>query len=112
MGRGFGSNSQPKATANMINFIDLFNLVAKVARPLHFTGGNEATSMEDKFEDLGIDSLDGLVMMMYMCEIYGIPDDDESKSWAPKTVQEIYDLLMGRKTKEPESLEQVAEAIK
>jgi acyl carrier protein len=95
----------------MINFIDLFNLVAKVARPIHFET-TKATSMEDVFQDLGIDSLDGLVMMMYMCEIYGIPDDDETKGWAPKTVQELYDLLMSRKTQEPESLEQVAEAIK
>jgi acyl carrier protein len=95
----------------MINFIDLFNVVAKVARPIHFEE-TKATSMEDTFEDLGIDSLDGLVMLMYMQEIYGIAEDDETKEWAPKTVQELYDLLMSRKTQEPESLEQVLKAIK
>lgn len=95
----------------MINFIDLFNAVAKVARPIHFEE-TKATSMEDVFEDLGIDSLDGLVMLMYMCEIYGIAEDDEVKEWAPKSVQELYDLLMSKKTKEPESLEEVIKAIK
>jgi len=95
----------------MTDFIDLFNLVAKVARPM-YAEQNKATSMEDKFADLNLDSLDGLVMLMYLCEIYGIPDDDETKSWAPTSVQELYDLLMSRKTKEPGTLEEVAEAIK
>lgn len=95
----------------MIDFIDLFNAVAKVARPIHFEE-TKATSMEDTFEDLGIDSLDGLVMMMYMCEIYGIEEDDEVKAWAPTSVQELHDLLMAKKTKDPESLEEVIKAIK
>ena len=41
-----------------------------------------------------------------------IPDDDETKTWAPKTVKELYDLLMSRKTQEPESVEKALEACK
>jgi hypothetical protein len=66
----------------MINFIDLFNMVAKVAKPAHMSF-KPAEAMEDKMEDLNLDSLDGLVMMMYLCELYGIPDDDESKIGTP-----------------------------
>ena len=95
----------------MINFIDLFNMVAKVAKPVHMSF-TPASAMEDKMEELGLDSLDGLVMMMYLCELYGIPDDDETKGWHPETVQQVYDLLMSRKTKEPASVEEAREAIK
>lgn len=94
-----------------MNFIDLFNMVAKVARPAH-SGDTFATAMDEKLADVGIDSLDGLVIMMYLCELYGIPDDDETKDWHPTTVQEVYDLLMSRKTKEPASVEEAREAIK
>lgn len=95
----------------MINFIELFNMVAKVAKPVHMSF-TPASAMEDKMEDLGLDSLDGLVMMMYLCELYGIPDNDETKGWHPATLQEVYDLLMANKTTEPESVEKAREQIK
>jgi len=94
-----------------MNFIELFNAIAKLARPAH-SNPVFATSMEDAFADIGLDSLDGLVMLMYLCELYGIPDDDETKSWAPKTVQEVHDLIMSRKTREPASVEEALEACK
>jgi hypothetical protein len=49
---------------------------------------------------------------MYFCELYGIPDDDETKSWHPETIQEVHDYLMRRKTQEPESVEAARKAIK
>ena len=94
-----------------MNFIDLFNMVSQVARPAH-AGEAPAKSMEDKLADIGIDSLDGLVMTMYFCELYGIPDDDETKDWHPTSVQEVFDYLERRKTQEPESVEAAREAIK
>ena len=84
---------------------------AKVAKPVHMSF-TPASAMENKMEELGLDSLDGLVMMMYLCELYGIPDNDETKGWHPTTVQEVYDLLMANKTMEPESVEKAREQIK
>jgi len=95
----------------MIDFIELFNMVAKVAKPVHMSF-TPATAMEEKMADLGLDSLDGLVMMMYLCELDGIPDNDETKGWHPTTVQEVYDLMMANKTTEPESVEKAKEQIK
>ncbi len=85
-------------------------MVSKVARPAH---ANEiaATSMEDTLQDIGIDSLDGLIMLMYLTELYGIPDDDETKEFHPTSVQEVYDFLMRRKTKEPASVEEAQKEI-
>lgn len=94
----------------MTDFIEIFNYVAKVARPAH-TKESNAVSMEDTFQDIGLDSLDGLVMLMYFDDLYGIADE-VSKEWTPKSVQEIYDLIMANKTKEPASMEEVAEVCK
>jgi acyl carrier protein len=93
-----------------MNFIEIFNYVAKVARPAH-TKVAIAESMDDVFADIGLDSLDGLVMLMYFDELYGI-DDAVSKEWSPKSVQELHDLVMANKTKEPTSMEEVAEVCK
>ena len=95
----------------MINFIELFNMVSQVSRPAHAKEA-PATSMEDKLADIGIDSLDVLIMTMYFCELYGIPEDDETKEWHPTSVQEVFDYLIKRKTQEPESIEAAKEAIK
>jgi len=92
-----------------MNFIELFNVVARVAKPVHMSF-KPAEAMEDKMADLSIDSLDGLVMLMYFCELYGV-DDETSKEWHPTTVQECHDLLMAHKTMEPESIEKAKEQI-
>jgi len=94
----------------MIDFIELFNVVARIAKPAHMSF-KPAESMEDLMADLSIDSLDGLVMMMYLTELYGV-SDETCKEWHPTTVQEIHDLLMEHKTIEPESLEKAKEQIK
>ena len=93
-----------------MNFIEIFNYVAKVARPAH-AKTSIAESMEDVFQEIGLDSLDGLVMLMYFDELYGI-DDAVSKEWSPKSVQELHDLVMAHKTKEPASMEEVVEVCK
>jgi acyl carrier protein len=93
-----------------MNFIEIFNVVARVAKPVHMSF-KPAEALEDAMADLGIDSLDGLVMLMYFDEIYGI-DDEVSKEWKPTTVQEIHDLIMANKTIEPESIEKIKEQIK
>ena len=93
-----------------MNFIEIFNVVARVAKPVHMSF-KPAEALEDAMADLGIDSLDGLVMLMYFDEIYGI-DDEVSKEWKPATVQELHDLVMANKTIEPESIEKIKEQIK
>ena len=94
----------------MIEFIKIFNHVAKVARPAHAKVA-VANSMENTFQELALDSLDGLVMLMYFDDLYGI-DDAVSKEWAPLSVQELHDLVMANKTKEPASMEEVIEVCK
>jgi hypothetical protein len=94
----------------MIDFIELFNVVARAAKPAHMSF-KPAESMEDAMAELSIDSLDGLVMIMYFTELYGIADE-VCKEWHPTTVQEVHDLIMATKTIEPESIEAAREQIK
>lgn len=67
--------------------------------------------MEETLQDIGIDSLDGLIMLMYLTDLYGIPDDDENKEFHPTTVQEVHDYLHRRKSKEPASVEEAQKEI-
>jgi acyl carrier protein len=93
-----------------MNFLELMNAVAKLARPMHFESVT-ITDMDAKFSDIGIDSLDGLVMLMYLSELYGVAEE-VCKEWNPKTSQEMYDLLMAHKTREPASVKEAMEQCK
>ena len=92
-----------------MDFIELFNVVARVAKPVHLDL-KQAESLDDKFEDLGVDSLDGLVIGMYLFELYGIGEDKE-EGFHPETVGAFYEFLIANKTKEPKSIEEAREQI-
>lgn len=93
-----------------MDFIKLFNEVAKVVKPMHPDFDN-AKSLDDKFMDIEVDSLDCLLIGIYLCEIYGI-SEELGKTLNPQTLREMHDFLMLHKVKEPESIEAVIEAIK
>ena len=81
-----------------------------MARPAHHEFV-PIQSMEERFEDGSLDSLDMLMVAMYMSELYGI-DDEVAKELKPETVQEMFDLITLHKTKEPESIEAAMKEIK
>lgn len=93
-----------------MDFIKLFNEIVKLAKP---SIGKEsfASSMEDKFEELDLDSLDHLMMMMYFGSIYEIDDDVLQKSKS-STVNELQSFLEEHKTRNIESIEQAMEYAK
>lgn len=94
----------------MINFIELLNNVARIVKP-SMPDFNGVKTMEGTLKDAGLDSLDWLMMMLYLCEIYGIPEEI-GKEFYPLTVQDLYDLLMQHKTREPSSIEEALNVIK
>jgi len=93
-----------------MNFIELLNKVARVARPAHHEFV-PIESMDEKFEETCFDSLDMLMIGMYMGMIYDI-DDEISKEFQPETVDELYDFIQLHKTRDPESMEWALEQIK
>ena len=93
-----------------MNFIELLNKVAQVARPAHHEF-IPIESMDEKFEETCFDSLDMLMIGMFMGMIYDIPDEI-SKEFQPETVDELYDFIQLHKTRDPESMEWALEQIK
>ena len=93
-----------------MNFLDLLNAVARVAKPAHTEYSNLIT-LDVQFKDTDIDSLDGLLILMYMCMIYDI-DDSVAKEFHPATPQELYDFVEKYKKRDPESIDAALEMIK
>lgn len=93
-----------------MNFIDLFNQVARVARPAHHEFV-PVQSMEEKFEESCFDSMDMMMIGMYMSMIYDI-DDEIAKDMQPTSMQEMFDLIQLHKKRDPESIEWAMELIK
>jgi acyl carrier protein len=93
-----------------MNFLDLLNMVAREARPAHHSL-SPMTAMETPFTETEIDSLDGLMIVMYFSIIYGI-EDDLVKDFHPETPQQLFDFIEIHKTQDPESIEHAKELIK
>lgn len=93
-----------------MNFLELFNQVARVARPAHHEFV-PVTSMEEKFEASCFDSMDMMMIGMYMAMIYDI-DDEIAKDMQPASMQEMFDLIQVHKKRDPESIEWAMELIK
>ena len=70
--------------------LELFNAVARVAKPLHLSF-EALKSLETKFKDAGIDSLDTLLITVYFCTLYGI-GEEKAKEFLPSSPQEIFDF--------------------
>ena len=92
-----------------MDFLELFNQVARFAKPAHSDFTPLASSFT-AFTETELDSMDMLIVAMYFSEIYGISDED-SKSLMPKTVAEMWDLIFKLKTKDPESIEAAMKSI-
>lgn len=92
-----------------MDFLEVFNAVAKVAI-IREDGAPDATSYDQEPTNLGIDSLDMVMVIAVLTDVYGISDDvqfDNTGKFTLATVKEYVDM---HKTKEPESLDEVREA--
>ena len=92
-----------------MDFLELFNGVARVARPIHVEH-NPVTAMDIDLDEYGLDSLDMLMICIYLCELYGIPEE-VGKELTAKTVQELHDFVQAHKTQTPESVESALRSI-
>jgi hypothetical protein len=89
------------------DFLKLVNAVARVVKP---ELDQDISSIDTPFIESGLDSLDGLLTCMYICEIYGVPEE-AAKNWHPISIREVYDFILLHKTKEPTTLEEALEYI-
>jgi acyl carrier protein len=88
-------------------FIELLNEVAKKAKPFN----RELVpidSMEMILKETGLDSLDMLMCVVYLCEIYDV-EDEKSKEMLGTTPQELLDFLKEWGRRQPSDLAQARE---
>ena len=81
--------------------VQLFNKLARHIRPA-FSEYKDVTSLDAELKDTGLDSLDFVMMGIYLSTIYGVPDEI-AKNFAPITVGQFFELMEQHKTQEPPS---------
>lgn len=91
--------------------LDLFNRLARLVRPA-FYEYKDATSLDAELKDTGLDSLDFVMVGIYLATIYGVPESI-SKDFAPTTIGQFFDLNESNKTQDPpETVDACMEMVK
>lgn len=90
------------------DFLAVFNAVLRSARPVT-SRDVSATSMDDTFSSLQVDSLDFLMSNILLCDIFEVAED-VGNTIVAKDVRGVYDFYMEHKTVTP-SLEAALECI-
>jgi acyl carrier protein len=92
------------------DFFRLFNACARLAK----TPNNpplDAGSLDDLLPDLNIDSLDSLVLGMYLCDAFGVPEE-VGKTMQVKSVGDLKAFLVANATVEEIDVENVISELK
>ena len=88
-------------------FIQLLNDVAKKAKPFN-SELIPIDSMEAILKETGLDSLDTLMCVVYLCEIYDV-EDEKSKEMQGETPQDLFNFLKEWGRRQPADLAQAKE---
>lgn len=90
-------------------FLALVTEVAKVAKPMH-KNTVVVDEMDTPWPEFEIDSLDCIMIFIYMCDIYGV-SEEVGKTLMAKTPRDLQAFLAQHKTKEPTSIQEAVESI-
>ncbi len=89
--------------------LELFNAIVKHTRPAS-TEDLTAKSLDDTFADVGLDSLDSIMVCIYFAEVFGVPEE-VAKELQPQNVGECFLLFEAHATKHPKTLEEAVDNI-
>lgn len=92
------------------DFLQLLNAVVKIAKPFH-DEAPDLESLDVKFADTTIDSLDMLIVSMYLGEIFDI-SEEEAKELRVPTVRDLYEFIKAHGKRFPEDLMAALEEVK
>lgn len=92
-----------------MDHLKLFNEIIKIATPLN-SNKAEATSLDQPLADTGLDSLDLLMVAIYLSEIFGV-SEEIAKQVEAETVGEMINYMHFYRTKEPTSVEEAIKGI-
>jgi len=85
-----------------MDYVLLFNELIKIIK---VAGGEscKASSLEDSISGIGLDSLDTIMLCLYLGELYGL-DGELFKDIPVTTLAEMFSFVVAHKTTEPESV--------
>lgn len=83
--------------------LELLAGVVKLATPNNSNSVN-ITSLDTPIVDSGLDSLDVIMVSIYLSDVYGVPEEI-AKTMSVETVRQMFEFMEANKTKEPTSVE-------
>jgi acyl carrier protein len=92
-----------------MDHLELFNRLIAVARPVNASNAH-AKTLEDTLKDTGLDSLDMLMIGVYLADIYGVPES-VAKEAKGETVGAFIDYFVEKQTKSPDSVDSAIKSI-
>jgi acyl carrier protein len=93
-----------------MNKLELFNGLIMVVTPVNSMGA-VATSLDQPLGETGLDSLDLLMIGIYLSDIYGV-DEEVAKTMQVTTVGDMFAFMEQHATKTPNSVEEAMESVK
>jgi acyl carrier protein len=88
----------------------LFNELISLVTPVNSMGA-KAQSLDDNLGDTGLDSLDLLMMGIYLGDIYGV-EEEVLKTLQPITVNDMFVFMEQHATKTPTNLQEAMDSVK
>ena len=74
------------------DFLRLFNVAMALAKPVG-KATLQAESIDVRFQDIEVDSLDLLIIGMYLCDAFAVPEE-KGKEMRPETVGQMKEFLV------------------
>jgi len=90
--------------------LELFNALIPLVTPVNSNGAHAAT-LDEPISETGLDSLDFIMLSIYLSDIYGVPEEI-AKQMQAVTVQDMFDYVEKHKTKElPATVKEALERV-
>lgn len=93
-----------------MNKLELFNGIIAVITPINSMQA-EAESLDQPLNETGLDSLDLLMMGIYMSDIYGV-SEEVAKQMQPTTVGDMFVFMEAHGTNKPTDIHLALDSIK
>jgi acyl carrier protein len=90
--------------------LELFNGLINIVTPVNSMGA-KAEALSDPLSETGLDSLDILMVSIYISDIYGV-SEEIAKTMQPTTVGDMFVFMEEHATKTPTSVQESLDSIK